>query len=136
MAVTCVADRPSGSPRARIDGTPDGGPWPPLTEGWPDAKEYRKTATVWAVRMTEAFEVHTLEGVMTGEPGDYLCQGPAGERWPVKRAIFEATYALAHVHAASRCRACGTADDVAEYDVPPGVTVDLCGDCYVEATRA
>jgi hypothetical protein len=54
--------------------------------------EYRKTATVWAVQMPEAFEVQTQEGVMQGRAGDFLCQGPAGERWPIKREIFEATY--------------------------------------------
>lgn len=55
-------------------------------------KEYRKTATVHAMRMDRPFAVETLEGTMHGEAGDYLCEGPAGERWPIKRAIFEATY--------------------------------------------
>jgi hypothetical protein len=64
--------------------TPDG-PW----------LEYRKTAPVFAFQAGHPFLVHTREGDMTGEAGDYLCQGPAGERWPVKREIFEATYELA-----------------------------------------
>ena len=63
--------------------TPDG-PW----------LEYRKTATVHAFQVQHPFIVHTLEEDMTGEAGDYLCQGPAGERWPVKRDIFETTYEL------------------------------------------
>lgn len=29
-----------------------------------------------------------------------------------------------------QCRGCGTTEGVAEYDVWPGVTRDLCGDCY------
>lgn len=56
------------------------------------ARQYHKVATVLAVQMAAAFEVETLEGTMHGEAGDYLCQGAAGDRWPVKRAIFEATY--------------------------------------------
>jgi hypothetical protein len=54
--------------------------------------EYRKTATTLAVKIGEAFEVHTEEGIMRAAAGDYLCTGPAGEAWPVKAAIFEATY--------------------------------------------
>lgn len=56
------------------------------------ARTYRKTALVRAVQMREPFFVDTLEGRMRGDAGDYLCEGPAGERWPIKRAIFEATY--------------------------------------------
>lgn len=56
------------------------------------APEYRKTATVRAEQMDRPFVVQTNEGTMTGEIGDYLCVGPAGDRWPVKRHIFEATY--------------------------------------------
>ncbi|HKO84459.1 MAG TPA: hypothetical protein VJ140_07815 [Actinomycetota bacterium] len=55
-------------------------------------REYRKTATVWAVEIDHPFEVRTPEGIMQGRAGDYLCQGPAGECWPIKKEIFEATY--------------------------------------------
>jgi len=44
--------------------------------------------------MSEPFEVETLEGTMRGGKGDYLCEGPAGEQWPIKKDIFEATYEL------------------------------------------
>jgi len=54
--------------------------------------EHRKTATTLAVQVSEPFTVDTEEGVMEGRAGDYLCVGPAGEAWPVKREIFEATY--------------------------------------------
>lgn len=57
-----------------------------------EGAEYRKTATVWAVKMSSDFDVDTLEGVMHGSAGDYLCQGPEGERWPVKGSIFDKTY--------------------------------------------
>lgn len=53
---------------------------------------YRKTALTRAVQMDEPFEVHTEEGVMTGQAGDYLCVGQAGEAYPCARAIFEKTY--------------------------------------------
>lgn len=59
-----------------------------------NGKKYRKTAPVWAVQMTEPFEVETLEGTMRAEAGDYLCEGPKGERWPIKKEIFESTYEL------------------------------------------
>lgn len=54
--------------------------------------EFRKTATTFAVKVREPFEVETEEGTMQGAAGDYFCVGPAGEAWPVKAAIFEATY--------------------------------------------
>lgn len=64
----------------------------PLDDLEQDCKEYRKTATVWATQMEKEFVVDTEEGSMKGLPGDYLLQGPAGEAWPCKRDIFEATY--------------------------------------------
>jgi|LGVF01.1.fsa_nt_gb hypothetical protein len=57
-----------------------------------DFKEYRKTATVQAIQLELEFAVNTLEGIMTGQPGDYLCEGIDGERWAVKKEIFEKTY--------------------------------------------
>jgi len=57
-----------------------------------DADEYRKVATVKAMQIPVEFSVATEEGLMTGQPGDYLCQGPAGELWPVRASIFEKTY--------------------------------------------
>lgn len=56
------------------------------------AKTYRKIALVRAKRMERPFIVNTLEGVMRGQKGDYLCEGSAGERWPIKKEIFEQTY--------------------------------------------
>lgn len=38
------------------------------------------------------FLVDTLEGQMTGQPGDYLIIGIKGERYPCAKAIFEETY--------------------------------------------
>jgi hypothetical protein len=55
-------------------------------------KTYKKTATTRALQVPEPFIVHTLEGTMVANPGDYLCVGDAGDCWPVKQSIFEATY--------------------------------------------
>ena len=50
---------------------------------------------VKAVEMKEDFEVQTLEGKMTGHAGDFLVIGVKGERYPVRKDIFEMTYELA-----------------------------------------
>lgn len=58
-----------------------------------DVREYRKVATVRAGRAIRGGTIPTLEGEHTFETGDYIAgPGAAGEFWPVKRAIFEATY--------------------------------------------
>lgn len=40
----------------------------------------------------QTVEISTLEGVMTGVPGDYIIQGIKGEIYPCKPDIFAATY--------------------------------------------
>lgn len=37
-------------------------------------------------------QIHTLEGVMTAEIGDWIIRGVKGEFYPCKPDIFEATY--------------------------------------------
>lgn len=44
-----------------------------------------------------SFVLDTLEGRHELRSGDYICTGPAGERWNVSREIFEATYELATI---------------------------------------
>lgn len=39
-------------------------------------------------------QISTLEGTMYVSPGDYVIRGVAGEFYPCKPAIFEATYDL------------------------------------------
>jgi hypothetical protein len=55
----------------------------------------------WIVRAIESGEVtfeddsmliHTLEGVMRANAGDYVIQGVKHELYPCKPEIFEATY--------------------------------------------
>lgn len=40
----------------------------------------------------EAVMIHTLEGVMRCEKGDWIIRGVKGEFYPCKPDIFEATY--------------------------------------------
>lgn len=58
----------------------------------PEFKYYKKKTITKAGVMTEDFFVHTLEGVMSGHKGDYLCVGPKGEMYPCNKEIFEEMY--------------------------------------------
>lgn len=40
----------------------------------------------------EELIIHTLEGDMTAQPGDWIIRGVKGEFYPCKPDIFEATY--------------------------------------------
>ena len=52
----------------------------------------KKPVIVMACDIWKPFEVHTLEGIMKGEPGDMLIQGVEGEFYPCKLEIFNKTY--------------------------------------------
>ena len=63
--------------------------------------------TAWC--MKEDFQVHTLEGVMSGVAGDYVIEGIQGELYPCKKDIFEATYDPSPVECkTSFCPFCGS----------------------------
>ncbi len=51
------------------------------------------TAT-WRHDYDASIVIQTLEGVMKAEPGDWVIRGVAGEFYPCKPDIFEATYEL------------------------------------------
>lgn len=55
----------------------------------------RKSAEQWMIK--------TLEGEHVLRDGDYICTGPAGEKWNVAREIFEATYELAPPNTEASC---------------------------------
>jgi len=42
--------------------------------------------------MKRVVEIDTLEGVMTGQIGDWIITGVHGEKYPCKPDIFEKTY--------------------------------------------
>lgn len=67
---------------------------------------YRKIATVEAIQMPFPFRVKTLEGVVQGKAGDWLCRGVKGECWPVDDEVFQQSYVLA---GAPKKDACGCA---------------------------
>ena len=56
-------------------------------------KKYRKKPVVIeAVRVQEAQAIHTLEGTMMANAGDWIIKGVKGELYPCKPDIFEMTY--------------------------------------------
>src|SRR5882724_12033047 len=57
-------------------------------------RAFVKIAPVYAKPIRRSFRVRSLEGVMRGRTGGYLCVGPDDEQWVVRREIFEATYRL------------------------------------------
>lgn len=60
-----------------------------LNQGY---RPFVKHQITWARRLEKAQLVHTIEGDVRAEAGDYLCLGPAGEQWPQTAARFEAAY--------------------------------------------
>ena len=52
----------------------------------------KKPVVIHAQQIDVPFEVHTLEGVMKGKPGDWLIKGVEGELYPCKDEIFKKTY--------------------------------------------
>jgi hypothetical protein len=61
-----------------------------------ETKRFRKYVTVNAYQYTgnEPFIIHTLEGVMTAMPGDWIITGIHGETYPCKPEIFEESYEI------------------------------------------
>lgn len=56
------------------------------------AKYRKRPVVVEAVQLTEEVKIPTLEGVMTGNIGDWLITGVNGEQYPCKDDIFRKTY--------------------------------------------
>lgn len=60
---------------------------------------YRKKPVVIQAYQTDVpLEIHTLEGVMYANAGDWIITGIQGETYPCKPEIFEATYELVMGH--------------------------------------
>ncbi|MEP7254385.1 MAG: hypothetical protein ABI666_01350 [Ferruginibacter sp.] len=57
-------------------------------------KAIKKPIPVRCIQINEPFEVQTLEGIMKGQPGDWLMIGVNGEMYPCAKDIFEKTYDL------------------------------------------
>lgn len=56
------------------------------------AKFRKKPVVIDAIRISRPMTVETLEGVMKGEPGDWLITGVNGEQYFCKDEIFRKTY--------------------------------------------
>lgn len=60
-----------------------------------NVKRFRKKPIiVEAYQTEEEITIHTLEGTLKADPGDYIITGVDGEQYPCKPAIFEKTYEL------------------------------------------
>lgn len=58
-----------------------------------EVKKYRKKPVVVEAYQTQKeMIIHTLEGDMKADPGDYIITGINGEQYPCKPDIFEKTY--------------------------------------------
>lgn len=52
----------------------------------------KKPVIIEAMRITRPMTVETLEGIMRGNPGDWLIRGVKGELYFCKDDIFRQTY--------------------------------------------
>ncbi|HID22545.1 MAG TPA: hypothetical protein EYP14_09105 [Planctomycetaceae bacterium] len=52
----------------------------------------KKPVVIEAVRLSRRITVHTLEGDMAGNPGDWLITGVEGEQYVCRDSVFRATY--------------------------------------------
>lgn len=55
-------------------------------------KAVKKPIPIRCIQIMEPFTVETKEGVLKGNPGDYLMVGVKGEMYPCSKEIFEETY--------------------------------------------
>lgn len=55
-------------------------------------KYQKKSIVVEAYQTKKRIVIHTLEGDMTAEPGDWIVTGINGENYPCKPDIFKKTY--------------------------------------------
>ncbi len=56
-------------------------------------KKYKKNPVVIEAYRTDVKKIiHTLEGDMTAQPGDFIIIGLRGEEYPCKPDVFEKTY--------------------------------------------
>jgi hypothetical protein len=57
-------------------------------------KAFKKPVPIRCFQINEDFEVETMEGLMKGQPGDWLMIGIHGEMYPCAKDIFEKTYTI------------------------------------------
>ena len=52
----------------------------------------KKPVIIEAERLCERVEIETLEGVVIGEPSNWLITGVKGDKYPCKNDVFEMSY--------------------------------------------
>jgi CheY-like chemotaxis protein len=57
----------------------------------------KKPIVVDAYQTPKRLAIHTLEGVLIAEPGDWIITGTKGEQYPCKPDIFEKTYEFVNI---------------------------------------
>lgn len=65
--------------------------WKNSDESRREIADFCGTHAEWRFNLGDV-HVHTLEGVMTARPDDWIIRGVKGEFYPVKPDIFSATY--------------------------------------------
>ena len=65
---------------------------PELTPEGNDALHLFLASVHWESDRDGGLLIHTLEGTMRGDSGDWIIKGVKGEFYPCKPDIFEATY--------------------------------------------
>lgn len=75
-----------------IDAVRNDGTWPTVM-AWLVAIDAASTVSSGMAQNPDGtLSIHTLEGTMVADIGDYLIRGVKGELYPCKPDIFEATY--------------------------------------------
>mgnify|MGYP000361602731 CR=1 FL=1 len=60
-------------------------------------KLYKVVKNIYQLKLIKQINlwiIQTLEGVMHANAGDWIITGTDGEKWPVKKEIFEKTYRI------------------------------------------
>ncbi len=52
----------------------------------------KKPIPIKCAQIDQAFEVESMEGIMSGKPGDWLMIGVNGEKYVCDAAIFQKSY--------------------------------------------
>lgn len=85
-----------------------------------------------------AIQLRTLEGTMLASPGDYIIRGVAGEFYPCKPDIFEATYDLHVEPGEEACEACQLVlpEESMNHDSEGVPLCDSCWEEFIESCSA
>jgi hypothetical protein len=58
----------------------------------------KRPVRIYAVQLSQATQVETLEGIEQANPGDWLITGLLGEKWPSSKDSFERNYSAESTH--------------------------------------